>query len=104
MKFIKFIMSTKSVWTFPEDETKKILASPNQLYPVKEIDGQWRGRTINKAHIIETNFDLDAERQWNEKNIKRIEAPDITEEQRLKNIEYLNKMRKNLIKNKVIKI
>jgi hypothetical protein len=102
MKFIKFVLRNKSEWTFPEEEAKKILASSQQLYPVKESDGQWHGRTINKADIIETTFDYDAERRWNEEHIPKLDLPKISEEQRKKNIEKLTQMKEEFIKKKIL--
>ena len=107
MKFIKFTMSDKSVWSFPEDEAKKILTSQNQLYPIKEQDGQWHGRTLNKAHIVDTDFDYDAQKRWEEKEKNgtiKLEIPkEISEQQRKKNIETLKKMREELVRKKILK-
>jgi hypothetical protein len=107
MKFLKFTMSDKSVWSFPEEEAKKILTDPKQLYPIKEADGQWHGRTLNKAHIVDTDFDYDAQKRWQEeqasKSIK-LELPKaISEQQRKENIEKLKQMREELVKKKILK-
>jgi len=107
MKFIKFILSTKKQWTFPEEEAKKIIMSEKQIYPIIESDGKFHGRTINKAHIVETDFDLEAEKRWNDEKIantpKLGQGERITEAQRKKNLKRLEEMRKELIKKKVIK-
>jgi len=107
MKFIKFTMSDKSVWSFQEDEAKKILTDQKQLYPIKEADGQWHGRTLNKAHIVDTDFDHDAEKRWNEEQAAgriKLELPkSISEEQRKKNVAKLKEMREDLIRKKIIK-
>jgi hypothetical protein len=106
MKFIKFTMSDKSVWSFPEDEAKAILMDPKQLFPIKEPDGKWHGRTINKAHIVDTDFDHEAQRKWQEEQKERTIKLDVprklTEEQRKSNIAKLKKMREELIRKKII--
>jgi hypothetical protein len=107
MKFIKFTMSDKSVWSFPEDEAKAILTDPKQLFPIKEPDGKWHGRTINKAHIVDTDFDHDAAKRWKEeqdaKTFKLAVPKACTEEQRKENIAKLKKMREDLIRKKILK-
>jgi len=107
MKFIKFTMSDKSVWSFPEKEAKKILTDPRQLYPIKEADGQWHGRTLNKAHIVDTDFDYEAQRRWLEEQNStklKLELPKtITEQQYKDNIAKLKQMREELIRKKILK-
>jgi len=69
MKFIKIYMSKGDSFTFPAEEAKRILTSADQLVPIKEKDGKWWGRVINKAHIVSSGFDDDRELE-EVKNIK----------------------------------
>ena len=71
MKFIRFNLSRGDTMTFPSEEAKRILTSPEQLVPIKEADGKWHGRTINKAHIVSTTWDEDREAE--ERDFSRIE-------------------------------
>lgn len=107
MKFIKFVLSTKKEWTFPEEIAKQILSDSRQLYPIIEADGKFHARTINKAHIIDTDFDLEAEKRYleeqREKTLKLNLPKEVSEEQAKKNRLALKKMKKELISKKVIK-
>ena len=105
MKFIKFILSTKKQWTFPEELAKKIILDQRQIYPIIEDDGKFHGRTINKAHIVETDFDYEAEKRWIAEQAKKsikLEIPPISEEQRKRNIAKIAEIRNNLIEQKII--
>ena len=79
MKFIKIQMSRGDDLTFPSEEAKKILTDENQIVPITERDGKWYGRVINKAHIVSSNWDYDAEEEdkkftrLEEENKKRME-------------------------------
>lgn len=106
MRFIKFTMSNKKEYTFQEWMAKRILADPRKLYPIIEDDGQFHGRTINKAHIIETDYDYEAQKRWQDaENAKklRLEAPSgLEEKQRKESLKRLDIIRKDLIRKKVI--
>ncbi|HBI50240.1 MAG TPA: hypothetical protein DDY21_00100 [Candidatus Moranbacteria bacterium] len=107
MKFIKFVLSTKKEWTFPEDLARHIILSDKQIYPIIEDDGKFHGRTINKAHIVETDFDYEAEKRWNESEIEKtikLECPkEIAEKEREVVVKKLEEMKKNLKIKKIIK-
>jgi len=76
MKFIKFIMSQKGLeFTVSEETAEEILTSPQQLVPVKDLNGNWTGETINKAHIIATERDRFEEKDWWQKNTQKLEEP-----------------------------
>jgi hypothetical protein len=60
-------MSKGNPMTFDEETAKSILKNDSQIVPVKDDDGQWHGRSINKAHIVSTDFDMDRERSEAEK-------------------------------------
>jgi|SRR3989304_411012 len=105
MKFIKFILSTKKEWSFPEELAMKIILDQRQIYPIIEDDGKFHGRTINKAHIVETDYDTEAEKEFNRleaEKIKKIDYEPISENDKLKNIFNLAKLRKNLLKRNII--
>jgi hypothetical protein len=67
MKFIRFTLRDGSKYTFEFDKGMKILQSPQQLVMVSEEDGGWDGFSINKADVVKTERDYDAEKLYNSK-------------------------------------
>lgn len=66
--FIRFVMQGKKEFVVDEIQAKEILASPQQLIPVLGIlSGEWTGETLNKAHIVCTERDREAERDFESK-------------------------------------
>ncbi len=104
MRFLKVTMSDGSHWVFTEEEAKKMLTDKRQLYPVKNKDGSWNGRVLNKAHIVGTDFDYETERRWAERQkMKRLKLENkIPEKQRKKNLKILKRMKEKLIRKKII--
>lgn len=105
-RWIKFTMSTGSPISIREEIAEAILDSEGQLLKIPDDDGRWSGKTINKAHIVSTDYDFDKERSEAEKermNTPKLEAPKMTEAQRKKQVDTINKMRKELIRKKVLR-
>ena len=57
MKKIKFIMSSGPGLIIPFDKAQSILESPQQIVMLYDEKGDWTGKTINKAHIVDTDID-----------------------------------------------
>lgn len=99
-------MSSGSPITIPEEIAEAILDADGQLLKIPDDDGSWSGKTINKAHIVSTDYDLEKERSEAEKlryNTPKLEPPKMTEDQRKQQVETLNKIRRELINKRVIK-
>ena len=60
MPKIKFNMSSGESITSDFEMAEKILNSEGQLVMMM-VDGQWTGKTINKAHIVSTVVDDEPE-------------------------------------------
>ena len=60
MNYIKFTISRGEPFSLPMEQAEQVLNSPNQLVMLKDKDGKWSGQTINKAHIICTDLDIEA--------------------------------------------
>lgn len=104
-RWIKFTMSSGSPISIRKEMAESLLASEGQLLMIPDEDGTWSGKTINKAHIVSTDYDLEKERSEAEKermSRPKLEAPPMTEEERRKRIANLNKIRQDLIKKKVL--
>lgn len=66
--FIRFVMSRGKEFSVDEIQAKEILSSPQQLIPIHSIlKGEWTGETINKAHIVCTERDREAEKDFESK-------------------------------------
>ena len=77
-KFIKFIMRDKSNnFTLPFEQAKNVLESKSQLVMIHS-KGQWTGLTVNKADVMMTERDMEAEKEWRVNNIPSLEEPKIT--------------------------
>lgn len=61
MKYIKFTMSRGKDFTLPEKQATALLLGEKQIAPIPEEDGYFHGRTINMAHIVSTDFDIERE-------------------------------------------
>lgn len=104
-RWIKFVMSSGAPISIRKEIAEAILDSEGQLLKIPDDDGEWSGKTINKAHIVSTDYDFDKERSEAEKErmkTPKLEAPKMSEEQRKKQIESLNKIRRDLIQKKVL--
>ena len=77
-RFIKFTMSDGPHFTLPEAIAQRILDSAQQMIKVTDQNGKWTGQTINKAHIISTDRDRDAERDFNLQNVRQLPEPEKT--------------------------
>lgn len=66
-RFIRFVMSGRKEFTVDEYQAMEILSSPQQLIPIKTMGGDWTGETVNKAHIVCTERDRDAEKEFESK-------------------------------------
>lgn len=75
MNFIKFIMSQGPAFTLPEEQADRIFKSGGQIMNITDSKGKWTGQTINKAHIVSTVRDFEAERDWHRDNAPRLSAP-----------------------------
>ena len=75
MKFIKFTLSDGSKFTVTEIQADRILHSNQQIIQITNAKGEWDGRTINKAHIVATDRDFEAERQHRVMDAPRLPAP-----------------------------
>ena len=62
MKLIKFVMAKGENIILPYEQAQKILNSHQQIIQVLDDNGEWTGTTINKAHIICTKEDFEAEK------------------------------------------
>ncbi len=62
-------------FTVPFEKAEAILDSPQQLIKITNDDGVWDGDSINKADIIGTYRDREAELDWSRKNVKGISEP-----------------------------
>lgn len=78
---IKFIMAKGENITLSYEQAQKVLNSSIQIIKILDEEGNWTGITINKAHIICTKKDIEAER--NENLIKkefRLPEPELREQ------------------------
>ncbi len=103
-RYIKFVMSKGADMTVDEETAKKILTSPQQIHPYY-VDGVWTGQSINKAFMIGTQLDTDkmqAEADREARARIKLAAPEISEEQRKRNVEGLARMREELVRKKVL--
>jgi hypothetical protein len=77
-------MSSGQPITVPKEQAEKIIDSQSQLVKITK-DGIWDGQTINKAHIVSTDYDMERERAEAEKArrfIPKLNEPAPTPEQR----------------------
>jgi len=105
-RWIKFTMSSGSPITVQKEIAEAIMDAEGQLLKIPDDDGMWSGKTINKAHIVSTDYDFDKERSEAEKERMRtpkLEAPKMSEEDRKKQVKTLNKIRQELIRKKVLR-
>jgi len=80
--------------TLPYEQAQKVLNSPQQIIQVLNEEREWTGITINKAHIICTTEDFEAEKDEEIVQEKfRLEKPRIREEME---IERENKNEKRI--------
>jgi hypothetical protein len=106
MKYVKFTLSKGDPITLPIDVAERLINSDGQLMKIPEPDGTWSGKLINKAHIVSTELDKDKMRSEAENErmrITKLAAPPMSDEQRKKNLEAMDKIKRNLINKKVIK-
>lgn len=75
MRFIQFTLSDKTKFTVTHIQADRILNSPQQIIQITNSKGEWDGRTINKAHIVATDRDFEAERQHRIHNAPRLAPP-----------------------------
>ena len=94
MRQIKFYLSNKAEYIFDIDIAEAILDSEDQIIKIYDINGDWTGAMIKKAHIINTKYDVDATRQLNTEIQK---LPEMTKKEAKelqdKKIELLKKYR-----------
>lgn len=101
-KYIEFIMRNKELnFTVDEDKAMNILKSPDQMIILKEEDGSWGGKSINKSEIIGTRVDKERTHDEHEKNMKKIalgEPDENSEEMRLRRAELVDKYKPDFLK------
>lgn len=106
-RYVKFIMSKGDPITVDEAQALRILNSQNQLLMVLDENGQWTRKTINKAHIVDTVPDVEADRAEieRERNARlKLDAPKLTEEQRENNLRILRAMKERIFGKKPLDI
>lgn len=106
MKYVKFTLSKGDPITLPIEVAERLINSDGQLMKIPDADGTWSGKLINKAHIVSTDLDKDkmrSEAEIERMRITKLAAPPMSDEQRSKNLEAMEKIKKNLIIKKVIK-
>ena len=90
MKFVKLTLSKGDPFTLPYDQALKLLNSSEQIILLQDENGGWSGQTINKAHIICTDRDLEAEASWrNEKVLALPEGEVKMSEEEIQKIERM---------------
>lgn len=67
-------MSKDHDFIVPFDKAEKIIDSPQQMHKIM-MDGEWTGETINKAHVVATRRDYEAEREHASERSMKIEPP-----------------------------
>lgn len=77
MRWIKFTMSKGSSISLPADKAEKIIEDERQLLAVYDDAGNWTGKTINKAYVVSTEFDLEKEKMEAER--ERMATPKLNE-------------------------
>ena len=105
MKLIKFVMAKGENIILPYEQAQKILNSHQQIIQVLDDNGEWTGTTINKAHIICTKEDFEAEKdkQVISKEFRLPQAGDSTVDEKDKPVRVLGgwqrpSVRKNMIR------
>ena len=74
-KFVCFYMRNKELnFTLPMWQAEKVLDSQQQLITIEE-NGEWTGITVNKADVMMTMPDREAEKDWKIENSVKITAP-----------------------------
>lgn len=53
-------------FTLPEAKAIKLLESQQQLIMIYDEQGQWTGKTVNKADIVMTRVDTEETRRYSE--------------------------------------
>ena len=104
-RWIKFTMSSGSPITVKKEIAEAIMDADGQLLKIPDDDGTWSGKSINKAHIVSTDYDFDKERSEAEKErmlTPKLEAPKMSEKERKRQVETLNRIRQDLIRKKVL--
>jgi hypothetical protein len=97
-------MSSGSPISIRKEIAEAILDSEGQLLKIPDDDGGWSVKSINKAHIVSTDYDNEKERSEAENermNTKELEAPKMTKEEQKRRVAMLNKMRQELIRKNV---
>lgn len=69
MKFVRITLSKGAPFTLPYEQAMDMLNSPQQIILLQGEDGEWSGQTINKAHIVCTDRDSEAEASWKSVNV-----------------------------------
>lgn len=81
MKFVKITLRNKKVFTLPADQAEQVLDSSESLIKISE-GGKWNGLTINKADIVATEPDHEAEREWKLNHEKQLPAPELSAQEK----------------------
>lgn len=72
-KFVKIIMRDKTTYTLTFEKAQMVLESPQQIVMLKDDEsGEWSGEALNKADIMRTDRDFDAEREYQKLNTPKI--------------------------------
>ncbi len=101
MRFVKFVMSRGSDKTVDYDQAMRILASQQQIIVIRDPYGNITPNSLNKAHIVGTEQDFDAEREWAKKEqekIHKLAEPQMSQEQKEASIARVQQLKKELAK------
>ena len=94
-------MSKGNPISLPIELAERLIDDESQLIKIPNPTGQWSGQTINKAHIISTDVDVDRERLEAE-NAKML-TPKIDETRDDENNrEAVGKLKKDLFQKNII--
>ncbi len=103
-RYIRFTMSSGEPVSLEKELAEALLHAEGQLLMVPGEDGNWSGKTVNKAHIVSTDYDLERERVEAEQ--ARLRKPKLVEslspEQQEARVRAINNLRSNLIARRVI--
>ena len=95
MQYIKIFMSKGKDYSMSKDLALKIFNSEKQVYFFTDKNGNWTGKSINKAFIVSTDVDEKATKEY----IKKQEAD--KEKKEAEKVKPLSEEEKSKINNKL---
>lgn len=73
-QFIKFEMSNRTSFTVPRVQAEEFLKNPQQMIRITDPEtGEWTGKLINKAHIVDTQPDWGKQNEIMDSEYKNLE-------------------------------